>query len=328
MQVPFLYAMGMQFLYTFDMGRLYVGVTDNAWYRYNKEHEKTEVNFWKPGTGSGFKVLQEGELFLFKLHSPYNAIAGGGFFVKYSELPVSMAWSAFGDENGASDLSTLCRNLSRHKKDVSLAAMMREQIGCRILTDVFWFDKEEWIPCPDDFSANIVSGKGYATETGTGKRLLQEVQARLRNNDPEEPAESVQEPERYTWGMAKHRIGQGAFRVMVADAYQRRCAVTGEKTFPVLEAAHIRSFADNGPNEVDNGLLLRSDLHTLYDQGYLAIDTDYTIAVSRRLHEDFDNGREYYAYDGKKLLYLPEDMAQRPSKEYLEWHNRNIFLDH
>ncbi len=59
------------------------------------------------------------------------------------------------------------------------------------------------------------------------------------------------------------RLGQGAFRVMVTEAYQRRCAITGEKTLPVLNAAHIKPYAEEGPHEVRNGLLLREDLHTL-----------------------------------------------------------------
>ena len=59
------------------------------------------------------------------------------------------------------------------------------------------------------------------------------------------------------------RLGQGSFRVLVTDAYGRQCAATGERTLPVLQAAHIHPYAVGGPHRVDNGLLLRSDLHTL-----------------------------------------------------------------
>ena len=52
------------------------------------------------------------------------------------------------------------------------------------------------------------------------------------------------------------RLGQGAFRVSVTQVYDRRCAVTRERTLPILEAAHIRPFAEGGPHEVTNGLLL------------------------------------------------------------------------
>lgn len=126
--------------------------------------------------------------------------------------------------------------------------------------------------------------------------------------------------------MTKHRLGQGAFRVVVTDAYQRRCAITGEKTLPVLEAAHIKPYAEEGPHAVNNGLLLKSDFHTLFDGGYITIDKDYRIDVSKRLHEDYGNGKDYYKYHGEKLLILPEKQIELPSKEYLEWHNEHVFL--
>jgi putative restriction endonuclease len=44
----------------------------------------------------------------------------------------------------------------------------------------------------------------------------------------------------------------------VTDGYERRCAVSGEKTSPILDAAHFRSYADGGPHELANGLLLES----------------------------------------------------------------------
>ena len=79
------------------------------------------------------------------------------------------------------------------------------------------------------------------------------------------------------------RIGQGAFNIMVTDAYQRRCAITGEKTLPVLEAAHIKPYGLEGPHEISNGLLLRRDFHTLFDCGYITIDKNYNIEVSHRI---------------------------------------------
>src|SRR5215211_3132406 len=70
--------------------------------------------------------------------------------------------------------------------------------------------------------------------------------------------------------LTRTRLGQGAFRVLVTEAYTRRCAVTGERTLPALEAAHIQPFSKLGPHLTTNGLLLRSDLHKLFDLGYLS----------------------------------------------------------
>jgi putative restriction endonuclease len=121
------------------------------------------------------------------------------------------------------------------------------------------------------------------------------------------------------------RLGQGGFRVVVMEGYQRRCAVTGEKTLPVLEAAHIRPYSDDGPHTISNGIFLRSDLHTLFDRGYITITNDYHVAVSRRIRDEFSNGREYYALEGKVLQITPQSAADRPSKEFLEWHQNNCF---
>jgi putative restriction endonuclease len=63
---------------------------------------------------------------------------------------------------------------------------------------------------------------------------------------------------------------------------------------PVLEAAHIRPHGSGGPHQPENGLLLRSDLHTLFDQGYMTVDADeLKVVVSGRIREEFENGRDY-----------------------------------
>lgn len=108
-------------------------------------------------------------------------------------------------------------------------------------------------------------------------------------------------------------------------ASDRRCAASGERTLPVLQAAHLKPYADGGPHDVDNGLLLRSDLHTLFDRGYLTITPDAHIEVSGRIREEFDNGRDSYALHGR-LLRAPAAPYPAPSAALLAWHNENVFL--
>ena len=299
--------------------QIYVGITDYSWFQFLKERKSEEVNFWKPGS-QPFKALQENDLFLFKLHAPQNYIVGGGYFVKYSLLPTYLAWAAFGEKNGTPSLQELNSAIEKYRSRNNII-VHNPQIGCIILTDVFYFDEHDWIPAPENFSRSIVQGKRYYTENADGMKLFQEVQERLHTgivlND---------QVNRYKEYLTKHRLGQGAFRVVVTDAYQRRCSITGEKTLPVLEAAHIKPYAAEGPHSVNNGLLLKSDFHTLFDSGYITVDENYRIDVSRRLHEDYGNGRDYYKYHGQKLLILPEKTIELPSKEYLRWHNENVFL--
>jgi putative restriction endonuclease len=77
--------------------------------------------------------------------------------------------------------------------------------------------------------------------------------------------------------------------------------VTGEKTLPVLEAAHIKPYAIEGPHQVNNGILLRSDRHKLFDVGYVTVTPEHTLEVSPRLREEWHNGQEYNAHHGRRL---------------------------
>jgi putative restriction endonuclease len=117
------------------------------------------------------------------------------------------------------------------------------------------------------------------------------------------------------------RLGQGAFRILVTDAHGRRCAVTREKALPVLQAAHTRPLSEGGVHSLDNGLLLRADVHALYDRGYVTVTPDLTFRASRRLKDDFDNGEHYFAMSGSRV-WVPEDEASRPTPM---WESRSFF---
>jgi len=112
---------------------------------------------------------------------------------------------------------------------------------------------------------------------------------------------------------------------VVLDAYHRRCAITGSKIWPVLQVAHIRPVTEGGEHRLDNGLLLRSDVHTLFDAGYLGIDSVYRLRVSPRLREQFANGDQYYARAGQ-VIVLPARRRERPGREFIEWHMDEKFL--
>lgn len=124
--------------------------------------------------------------------------------------------------------------------------------------------------------------------------------------------------------LIRPRLGQGAFRVLVTDTYSRRCAITQERTLPALETAHIRPYGDGGEHEARNGLLLRRDIHSLFDAGYVTVTPDLQFEVSRRIKEEFDNGRHYYELHGK-AIYEVQDTLRRPSPETLRWHNEHVY---
>ena len=94
---------------------------------------------------------------------------------------------------------------------------------------------------------------------------------------------------------------------------------------PVLQAAHIRPFSEQGPNKPQNGLLLRADVHILFDAGYITVTPDLHVEVSKKIKEEYENGRDYYKYNGERLVNVPGSELIRPSKEFLEWHNERVY---
>ena len=120
------------------------------------------------------------------------------------------------------------------------------------------------------------------------------------------------------------RLGRGTFRVIVRDNYDRRCAVTGERTLPALDAAHIRPYAEGGLHAASNGILFRRDIHSLFDAGYVTVTKGHMFEVSRRIREEFENGRHYYAMHGTPLS-VPDRADRRPDPRMLEWHNTARF---
>ena len=300
--------------------RFFVAVTENDWYSQLAEKRPDEVNFWRP-SGAGFQALEVGGLFLFKLHSPLNFIAGGGFFLRYSKLPVSLTWDAFGWKNGVRTVEALLERIRKLNKRAT--AEPDPEIGNIILTEPFFLPREKWIPLPANYPMNAVQGKGYDSADPDGAEIWLQVMDALAGD---RLLVAKEESSRYGEALVRRRLGQGGFRVEVTEVYQRRCAISGERTLPVLQAAHIRPFSKEGPNLVSNGLCLRADMHLLFDQGLLTVTPEYRVEVSPKIKERYENGRDYYAHHGQELQVLPASAEDLPAPEFLSWHNENVFV--
>lgn len=124
---------------------VYVYPTDLEWFRFLQSRSPLdEVNFWQPGGSTEFRALQPGDLFLFRLKSPTNKIAGGGIFAHASLFPISGAWEAFGEKNGVRSFSALFAAISRYRsKHGSGPATSDTQIGCIALESPFFLHQRE-----------------------------------------------------------------------------------------------------------------------------------------------------------------------------------------
>jgi len=265
-------------------------------------------------------TLPLGAPFLFKLHAAQGGfIVGGGFVARYSKVPTYLAWEAFESKNGAASQGEMLTRIQRYRHEPINAT--HDEIGCMILSRPFFLPRDRWVRPPEDWAPNIVQGKTYDDTEPIGVRVWREVQAAAASTAPRAVAE-----DRYgTPSLVAPRLGQGEFRIAVTDAYDRRCAMTAERTLPALDAAHIIPYAEQGEHRIDNGLLLRKDLHALFDAGYLTIGSDLRIVVSRRIREDYENGRDYYALAGHSLR-VPADPQARPNATFLQWHAAERYL--
>jgi putative restriction endonuclease len=306
--------------------RFWVGVTDNTWFSNLQAKRLDEVNFWQPSARPLFANAPVGMPFLFKLKRPHNHIAGGGFFMLQTTLPLRLAWEIFGTGNGADTFTDFAAMIGP-----LMAGRTSSEIGCTLLSNPVFLPREAWLADVPGWSSNIVRGKHFETMEPDGAaiwRQLGPVLAARSQPVPADDAGATRESPTEGYGsgqLVKPRLGQGGFRIRVTEAYDRRCAITGESTLIALEAAHIVPYVMEQRHEVTNGLLLRADFHRLFDAGLVAVDPDYRVRVSPRIREMYYNGKAYYRLDRQPLSQVPTVEADKPDRDRLGWHFKNCF---
>ena len=315
----------------------FAATTDHDWYTYLLGRpDFDEVNFWAPSGRAALGTVPFGSPFFFKLKSPHNAVGGFGFLGPITTVPLSLAWEAFGQKNGAPDRAAMLARIRKYRGRPAGGAVVPDPpVGCRTILQPVFFPPDAWVPVPPDWAKNIVQGKTYDLDRGEGLRMWQACQDRARALAAaivgDRPGIAAEQAERYGAAATyRPRLGQGAFRLAVTDAYGRACAVTGEHSLPVLDSAHIQPYAEGGAHEVSNGLLLRADLHRLYDGGYVTVTPDYEFRVSAALREEYENGLVYYDLERtlretRRAIHLPRDVRHRPDRERLAWHREVVF---
>jgi putative restriction endonuclease len=318
--------------------KAWIGVTDWEWSRFLRERRATEVNFWQPSGGPKLN-LPLGSPFLFK--SKYdrgNQIIGGGFFNGWVSLPTVRAWDIFGQDNGTDSLDALRAKIRLYRARNAgpmTAGQFDWEIGCIMLRDVQFLQPGQFMDAPADWGKSIMRGKGYDLGKAENSyvedvitRLFSLNAQQVLSLNPVDVSDSVAGEIFGDPRLSPVRLGQQAFKALVQEAYGRRCAVTGDKVMPVLQAAHIRPVAEAGENRVDNGLLLRSDVHTLFDRGYLGVHPERkTLIVSPRLRAEWGNGDEFYRREASgepvRSTLRPSDS---PHRDFLTWHMDEVFL--
>lgn len=307
-------------------------VTDHDWYQFlAAQGDLDEVNFWRPSDTRTPRRLVPGMPVIFKLKKRHGGwIVGFGMFVIHKVLPAWLAWDVFKEKNGAATFQEMRDRVERLRSDhgTGRGGGGVYKIGCLMISGPVFLPREQWVAPPADWEPNVVQGASYDLDSGEGQRVWNELLLRATRYPAVGPPGETHSAGMPRYGepvLSRPRLGQGTFRISVIDAYAGACAVTGEHSLPALEAAHIRPYAENGPHEVSNGLLFRSDIHRLFDKGYVAVTPEMRFVVSRRLKDDWENGRTYYPLQGRPIA-LPKSIAEQPDRQMLEWHLKTRFL--
>lgn len=308
----------------------YLAATDPDWFHFLRSQEDVdEVNFWYPKPWGGrFGVLSDGQPLLFKLKSPHNHIAGVGFFKHYTELPLSLAWRTSGIKNGAGSHEDVRSRIARLRREERTPGF-DPVIGCVLLVEPSFWPEELWIPDPPGWHPNIQRGRTYDLRAAEGRLLWEMVVERLHavpaaSGIHEGPADAVLPGGYADPVLVRRRLGQGTFSALVTDLYRRRCAITDERALPALDAAHIRPFSEVQEHSLSNGILLRSDVHRLFDAGYVTITPEHRVEASHRMKDDFNDGDNYLRLHGS-AVWVPELELLRPDPEALRWHNERVY---
>lgn len=130
---------------------------------------------------------------------------------------------------------------------------------------------------------------------------------------------SSDDARRFVERSVAERRGQAQFRQTLLAAYGNRCCISGCDAVPALEAAHITPYLGDHTNTANNGLLLRADLHTLFDLYELTIDAD-----SRRVRlSETLKPTQYGEFEGR-LIRSPEMRSATPQHDVLAAHNQKF----
>ena len=273
------------------------------------------INFWTP-TPWNITRFSKGDKLYFMLKSPIRKIGGYGIFVEYKNMKASEAWKKYGRDNGVENLGQLISRTDKYKSKHTKNPLIADpEIGCILLKDPEFYDDK-------DFKTDQLIGVHFPKQVvkikyfnKSEKVIFKETEVKVDKTFDLIDSNKAKRKQL----TQKERKGQAVFRRNVLNIYKNSCAITGIKQKEVLEAAHIQRYVNENSNHIQNGICLRVDIHKLFDNGLISIDSDYKVVISSML-----KSTEYGKINGKKIK-LPQNKSYYPSPTALKNHNKLVF---
>jgi WD40 repeat protein len=248
-----------------------------------------------------------------------SLLSGGKDGIKVWDVETGELQHTFAEEND------FIRTLAIHPKEPILAIAIHTAIGVYSgieIWDLTCYKKLQYIDFPWSISISfspdgtlLASGDASAfTEAGGVVKVW-----RVPNFEVAFDPQAIEDTRKKVVASIVQRQGQSEFRQNLLDAYGYRCCITGCDVKVTLEAAHIVPYYGTETNLVSNGLLLRADIHTLFDLYLLSINPE-TLVVE--LNPQLANS-QYGEFAGKNIS-KPTDNRNRPSYKALQWHYKEF----
>lgn len=296
--------------------KVYVVVIDGDWFEMVCYFfEVDEFNVWKFIGMCFFCVFDLGEFYFFKLYSFYQFIVGGGFFVYFFNLFLSIVWEVFGICNG----SCLFVEMNQCVECYVCGFFVEELIiGCILLYSFFFFDWFDWIFVLDDFYLLIVQGKFYDFVEFSGEYLWKVV-CECFDVSSLVFCKVVQGSFFGDLFFLQWCLGSGIFWVLVIDVYVCCCVVIGCDVLLSFDVVFICFIEWGGFCCIDNGVFFCVDFKWFFEVGYLLIDFEGCWVVSLCFVCEFDVCGDVQNLYGKFFFWF-EDLDYYLCSGFFEWY--------
>jgi len=194
----------------------------------------------------------------------------------------------------------------------SLDPTLKEE-GIKGLENVSMLDRKIWKEFEDKY--HDLAHKSQELKTSYVKKSAPQIER--------------QKTGRETLEFSKRRIGQNFFRDSILASYNGHCCITGLQIEQLLVASHIKPWVKSTKYEKlnpKNGICLNALHDRAFDRGLVTITPEHKVKISNILKKSPDRATKpfFEKYDGKQID-LPARLP--PDKNFLAWHQKNVFID-